>query len=92
LLLFASANRDEQVFENADVFDIKRPKGNRHLSFGTGTHSCIGVPLALLQVRIAMELLTQRLPGLRLVQGEEPSYAPNILARGPTRLMVEWNR
>lgn len=38
MLLFASANRDESVFEQADRFDIRRPNANRHLGFGHGTH------------------------------------------------------
>jgi len=90
LLLFAAANRDEEVFKDAERFDITRESANRHLGFGHGTHGCLGVQLARMQVRAAMDLLVKRLPNLRLVPNEAPTYMPNILARGPQRLMVEW--
>lgn len=90
LLLFISANRDGEVFDQADRFDIRRESTARHLGFGYGTHFCVGAPLARLQARIALEALTQRMPGLRLVPGERTVYLPNLLNRGPQRLMVEW--
>ncbi|WP_224363462.1 cytochrome P450 [Hyalangium versicolor] len=90
LLLFNSANRDEDVFERADRFDIARESAAKHLGFGHGTHFCVGAPLARLQARIALETLTRRLPTLRLVPGEPPVYLPNLLNRGPQRLMVAW--
>ena len=90
LLLFISANRDEEAFEQAGRFDIRRESQARHLGFGYGTHFCVGAPLARLQARIALEALTQRVPGLRLVPGERAVYLPNLLNRGPQRLMVEW--
>ncbi|HYH94419.1 cytochrome P450 [Hyalangium sp.] len=90
LLLFNSANRDEDIYEQADRFDITRESAARHLGFGYGTHFCVGAPLARLQARITLETLTQRLPGLSLVAGERPVYLPNLLNRGPQRLMVEW--
>lgn len=90
LLLFSSANRDEEVFEHADRFDISRESAARHLGFGYGTHFCVGAPLARLQALIALEGLTQRLPNLRLVPDEPPVYLPNLLNRGPQRLQVAW--
>ena len=54
LLLYASGNRDERVWVDPDVFDVRRePK--RHLAFGEGIHHCIGAPLARLEARIAIE-------------------------------------
>jgi cytochrome P450 len=90
LLLFLSANRDEQVFEHADRFDITRENASKHLGFGHGTHFCVGAQLARLQARIGLEAITQRLPGLRLVAGAPTVYQPNLLNRGPQQLMVEW--
>jgi len=55
-LLYASANRDEDVFENASEFNLDR-KRKEHLAFGRGPHQCIGAPMARLELRIALEEL-----------------------------------
>jgi cytochrome P450 PksS len=65
LLLLASANRDEQVFEKPEELDITRDP-NRHLGFGFGLHYCLGAPLARLEGRIAIQKLIQRFAHLRL--------------------------
>ena len=56
-LLYASANRDESVFPDADTFVLRRPNIARHLAFGRGPHMCAGAPLARQQLRIALEEL-----------------------------------
>ncbi len=56
-LLFASANRDESVFPEPDRFILDRPNISDHLAFGMGPHVCAGVPLARLQLRVAIEEL-----------------------------------
>ncbi len=65
LLNFASANRDEEVFESADDVVIDR-KPNRHVAFGVGIHSCPGMPLAKLEIRVAVETMLRRVPGFRV--------------------------
>jgi cytochrome P450/ferredoxin-NADP reductase len=55
-LMWASANRDSEVFENPDTVDFDR-RPNRHVAFGHGIHRCIGMPLARAQLRIAIEEL-----------------------------------
>jgi len=54
-LVYASANRDEKVFEDAATFRLDRPNINRHLAFGMGPHRCAGMPLARLELRVALE-------------------------------------
>lgn len=56
-LVYASANRDEAVFENPDEFMLDRPNLNEHLAFGRGAHYCAGTHLARLELRIAIEEL-----------------------------------
>jgi cytochrome P450 len=65
-----SANRDESVFANADVFDITR-KPNPHLGFGYGVHYCLGANLARLELRVLFEELLERFSSARLVQPVE---------------------
>ena len=65
LLLYPSANRDEAVFENAEVFDITR-NPNPHMAFGFGAHFCLGNQLARLELRVMVERVLARMPNLRL--------------------------
>ncbi|MCY1021042.1 cytochrome P450 [Pyxidicoccus sp. MSG2] len=91
LVLYASANRDAAAFHEPDRAQPRRSDVGRHLGFGLGIHHCIGAPLARMEVRIALELLLERLPGLRLAPGNPLLYVPNFLHRGPRRLLVEWD-
>ena len=75
--VIGSANRDETVFENADVLDIAR-EPNKHLSFGQGIHFCVGAPLARLEAQIAINTLLRRMPDLHL------SVTPNVLRWRPS--------
>jgi hypothetical protein len=52
---------------------------------------CLGAPPARMQVRIVLELLSQRLPSLRLMPDQELRFSPNISFRGPEHLWVEWD-
>jgi len=61
LLLIGSANRDETVFPHADSFDVQRDT-SAHLSFGKGTHFCLGASLARLEARVSLEEVQRRLP------------------------------
>jgi cholest-4-en-3-one 26-monooxygenase len=65
LLMYASANRDEGAFVDPDVFDVTR-EPNMHVSFGFGSHYCLGAPLARVEIRIMLEEVVRRLPNMRL--------------------------
>jgi cytochrome P450 len=69
-LFYASANRDEDVFENPFRFDVTRHP-NRHLGFGTGEHFCLGAHLARASIKALLEELGTRAE--RLEYGGEPS-------------------
>ncbi len=62
LFLYPSANRDDREFENPDVFDVRR-RAPRMLSFGHGTHACIGAHFARMEGRICLEETLRRMPG-----------------------------
>ena len=78
IMLYPSANRDEAVFENPFEFDIHR-NPNPHLSFGFGTHLCIGANLARLVLTTVFRELSGRATGLTVVS--EPDVEANIFAR-----------
>ncbi len=86
-----SANHDPQVFAGAEAFDMDRDNANRHVSFGHGIHFCLGARLARLEGQIAIEALTRRLPGIRLVEDQKLAFSPNMTFRGPRALYVEWD-
>jgi len=74
----AGANRDPEVYENPDVFDIERPY-IQHQSFGGGRHFCLGAPLARLEGQVAMLALVQRFPDLALSErGFKHSFVPEF--------------
>ena len=77
-LLYASANRDESVFKDADRFDLERPNISEHLAFGMGPHVCAGVPLARLQLRVAIEELLACAPHFQLAGEPVQTRFPEI--------------
>jgi len=91
LIVMASANHDERHFENPDVFDIHRDGAVDHLSFGYGSHQCLGKNLARMEMRVFLEELTRRLPHMELEPGQRFEYLPNIAMRGPLHLHVRWD-
>ncbi|MET8102528.1 cytochrome P450 [Streptomyces sp. NPDC005236] len=85
-MLFGSANRDAEVFEDPEALDLSRAE-NPHISFSAGIHYCIGAPLARLELAASMKALLTKAPGLSLV--EEPVRKPNFVIRGLEGLSVE---
>ncbi len=71
LLMYSSANRDPRVFDNPDTFDVTR-EHNHHVSFGFGTHFCLGASLARIEIRVMFEELLKRMPDWQLAPGASP--------------------
>jgi cytochrome P450 len=91
LMLFASGNRDPQVWDEPDRFDVTRDLQGlkRHLAFGYGIHYCLGAPLARLEATVALEAVLDRLPGLRLA-GDPVDVRASVL-HGFEHLPVAWD-
>ena len=85
-LLLAAANRDPGVWDDPAEFQPNRPI-KPITTFGAGLHFCVGAPLARLELQIALPILFQRLPNLRLV--EAPLYGDVYHFHGLTKLMVQ---
>ncbi len=89
MLLFASAGHDEDRYPDAARFDVTR-RPARHLAFGAGIHTCVGAGPARAQARIALEVLTSRLPGLTLPPGRTVPVRNSVNVRGPLELELRW--
>jgi len=90
LMWYVSANRDEDMFDNADVIDIERPNADRHLSFGYGIHFCMGSRLAEMQLKVLWEELLGRFERVE-VQGEAERTFSSFV-NGYTHLPVKVTR
>jgi cytochrome P450 len=86
LALIGAANRDPENFADPDRLDLGRAD-NKHLSFGLGSHFCLGAQLARLEARITFGTLLRRMPGLKL-DGATPEYRPHFNLRGLRSLPV----
>lgn len=91
-LLYGSgpAGHDGDAFADAESFLVDR-ETNRHLAFGKGPHHCLGATLARAEMRVALSLLLDRLPGLRLAEDVRLTGTGGIL-RGAYRLPVTFDR
>lgn len=89
LLLYPSANRDEDVFDDPFRFDVERSP-NDHIAFGMGSHFCMGNGLARLELRVMFEQLLHRLPDLALVDENEPEYRPANFVSGYESMPVRF--
>jgi cytochrome P450 len=87
VMMYTSANRDEEVFEGADRFDVAR-RPNPHLAFGFGEHFCLGAKLARLEARVFFEELLARFPRLELTgkPRRQRSNLNNALKALPIRM------
>ncbi|MBV8295937.1 MAG: cytochrome P450, partial [Acidimicrobiia bacterium] len=89
LLLYPSANRDEDVFPDPFRFDVER-RPNDHVAFGFGAHFCLGNSLARLELVCMFEHLLRRLPDIELVDPHEPAYRPANFISGYEHMPVRF--
>ena len=88
VIYYASANRDEEVFDSPHTFDVGRTP-NDHVTFGGGgVHYCLGASLARAEIRATMRQVVERLPGIELVG--PPDRLASDFVNGIKRMPVKW--
>ena len=91
IIRYGSGNRDEDLFENPDKFDVTRKNARRHVAFGQGIHVCIGMNLARKEMYTAFPIILDRLKNMRFGEGNDFVYSPNVLLRGLNKLNIEFD-
>ena len=84
-----AANRDPSRYERPDDFDVHRPV-MPHLTFGSGPHMCLGMHLARLETRVALDAVLERLPKLRLRADAPHPRIQGTIFRSPNALPVRF--
>ena len=85
LVLYASANRDERFWDNADSFDVTRKNAAGHMGFGHGVHACLGMGLARMEANALLTALAERVETIDI---GEPTWGLNNTIRGLESLTV----
>ncbi|KUI42578.1 cytochrome [Mycobacterium sp. IS-1590] len=85
--VLGAANRQDERFPQPDQFDIFR-EAKANIGWGHGVHVCLGMHLARLEMRVALNLLLDRLPNLRLDPGADEAYIRGQVFRSPTALPI----
>ncbi|MDV6268395.1 MULTISPECIES: cytochrome P450 [Rhodococcus] len=88
ILMLCSANRDDTEFEDPEELNLERHP-NRHLSFGSGAHRCIGSHLARIELSLALEELHRRIPDYELIESDPPILHAGQV-RGCARLPIRF--
>ena len=88
LLCWASANRDETVFERPDELVLDRENAHMHLAFGRGIHHCVGAPLARLEARVVLTQLLSRTTAFALDPADPPSRVDSLWIHRHERLPI----
>lgn len=91
LIATASANHDERQFENPDLLDLYRDNSADHLTFGYGSHQCMGKNIGRMEMRIFLDEFARRLPHVKLKPEQAFEFPANISFRGPKAVWVEWD-
>jgi len=88
LMLYPSANRDEDVYEEPDAFRVDR--NALHLGFGLGPHFCLGANLARMEMRVAFEELLRRFPDMEYADAEGTVITPSALVRSCVQMNLRF--
>jgi cytochrome P450 family 144 len=90
MLMWGSANRDEDAFPAAASLDLDRAHPKAHVGFGSGIHTCIGAPLARMESRVTIERLLSRTSSIAIARDAAPiRHVPSLFVRRVQRLELE---
>ncbi|MBW8784002.1 MAG: cytochrome P450 [Novosphingobium sp.] len=93
LLVYASANDQDEVFPSPRAFDVNRPNLGRHVSFGGGIHRCVGLALARMEVKVMAQEIARRFMDIRLaIPEDEIRYVPTVATRTIASLPITFTR
>ena len=91
LALLSSAGRDPEKFKDPNTFNLHRTGNKQHMSFGHGIHTCVGAPLARLELRIAFEVLLKKYSRFDCPADEDLDWIDSIFLRGVNDLPVHFS-
>jgi len=90
---YGAANRDERHFENPDELDLDRANAATHLAFGSGSHHCLGAPLARRELYFGFKVLVERFEDFWAAEGRNDyRHLPNVCLRSLRALHIEFKR
>lgn len=92
MVVYASANHDEDYFECPEAFEPGRESRHPHLGFGLGVHFCPGAPLARLEGQVAVQEILRRMTTIRRLEGGPVPYVPSVIQRIPIRLRLGFEK
>jgi cytochrome P450 len=88
---FAAANRDEREFACPEKLDLERPRAAAHLGFGSGTHHCLGAPLARRELTWGFQAVVDRFEDMEFAPGANDfAVHPHFLLRSLKALHIEF--
>ena len=90
MLLYQSANRDPDVFDDPDSFRLQR-RPNKHIAFGYGPHMCIGQFVAKIELQCAINAILDLFPNVRLDPSKPKPKIEGAMLRGASSVSVIWD-
>src|SRR5690606_7558772 len=91
-LQYPAANRDPRHFKDPYKFDITRQFDTKHISFGYGSHFCLGASLARMELRVSLTEFISRAKNLRLDPDSPPVWVSSSFVRGPKKTQVLFDK
>ena len=90
LIGYAAANRDDRTFESPARFDLDRGDAKKHVTFGFGTHFCLGAPLARRELLFGFTALVERIDEMWFLDDTDLTIAPNYFLRALQELKIDF--